>query len=274
EGLQVPAVEPIDVDVGADLDARSPQMSQSRDARVEAPLQVAHQVVRLTRAVQADGHATNASCGHVPSQLCVDAAAAGGHDHLNAVPRQAPSDVEEALVQVGLAADEHHLARAESGQLVGDGQRLLHGELVLARRARPRAAVRAGVIAAQRQLPDDVSRLKRRVHDVETTALARSTLGPVNRTHVLNPSACPTTRPPAPARLGSAARAGPHHPPGPVLARETHTACRSKRCDSWLRGVSPAEAGQSTEATEPVVTSMSASRLTASRLTASRLTAT
>ena len=66
-------------------------------------------------------------------------------------------------MQVGLAADEHDLARAGRGELRDDLQRLVGGELVGARVAGARAAVGARLIARERQLPDHVGGVQRRV---------------------------------------------------------------------------------------------------------------
>jgi hypothetical protein len=93
------------------------------------------------------------------------------------IPRaaRARDDLQETLVQIGLAADEHHLARAQRGELVDDLERLVRRRARRGGEARARAAVRAGEIAAQRQLPDDVARVVGRVDDVEASPTGSAT---------------------------------------------------------------------------------------------------
>ena len=57
-------------------------------------------------------------------------ATAGGHRRRHAGGARGRDDVEEAGVQVGLAADERELARAEGGELAHDLERLGGRQLV------------------------------------------------------------------------------------------------------------------------------------------------
>ena len=68
-------------------------------------------------------------------------------------------DVEPVAAQIGLAADQADLARAERGELGDDRADLVQRQLVAARLAGARAAMRAAQIAGEGQLPDDMDRM-------------------------------------------------------------------------------------------------------------------
>jgi hypothetical protein len=70
-------------------------------------------------------------------------------------------DVGPVVAEVSLAADEGDLAHAEFGHLAHHVEALLGGQLVGPRPPRPGAAVVAGEVAAQRDLPDHVGGLQR-----------------------------------------------------------------------------------------------------------------
>ena len=98
---------------------------------------------------------------HLRGQRGVDAAAAGGHARSHARLADRAHHVEEAGVEVGLAADERHLLRAHLGELAHEVERLGGAELVGPRLGGARAAVGAALIAGERELPDDVARVRR-----------------------------------------------------------------------------------------------------------------
>ena len=76
-------------------------------------------------------------------------------------------DVEIFGIEVGLAADEHHFARAHLGELVDDEQRLGQRELLVASPAGARAAVMTEVVAAKGQFPHHVRGIKAVVLDFD-----------------------------------------------------------------------------------------------------------
>ena len=86
-------------------------------------------------------------------------AAAGLEPASDAGVRHRPDDVEPVAAQIGLAADQADLARAERGQLGDDRADLVERQLVAARPAGARAAMGAAQIAGEGQLPDDMDRM-------------------------------------------------------------------------------------------------------------------
>ena len=83
-------------------------------------------------------------------------AAAGGHRRMHAARRGRADDVEPVLAQVGLAADERDLAARRARRAGDEVEASAVVELVGARAPGARAAVAAGEIAAERDLPDGV----------------------------------------------------------------------------------------------------------------------
>jgi hypothetical protein len=111
---------------------------------------------------------------HLRGERLGDPAGSGGHGGVHAGALERGDDLEETVVQVGLAADEHDLTRPHRRELGHGLERLGGGELVGALRAGARAAVGAGVIAAERELPDHVGREVVLREDVEATARRHS----------------------------------------------------------------------------------------------------
>ena len=141
--------------------ARRTKVAQRRGGGREASAAGAHQIVRGLEPVDADRRGVQpaafmlaASAGVMPRPPVV---------MVGRMPARGErrDDVEEARVQVGLAADEHDLAGAGRGELLDDLQRSVGGQLVGARVAGARAAVGARLIARERQLPDHVGGVQR-----------------------------------------------------------------------------------------------------------------
>src|SRR5262249_28873809 len=105
-------------------------------------------------------------------KLLGDPATAGGEGGSDAARREGADDREEAIVEVRLAADQHDLARAERGELRDDAERLVRRQLAVARATGARAAVRARVVARERQLPHDVGGKRALANHVEPAAFA------------------------------------------------------------------------------------------------------
>src|SRR5690606_5674974 len=89
--------------------------------------------------------------------LVVEVAPAGRDAAAHAGVGDRLRDHVPVVAQVGLAADERHLAYAEVVELPDDVEALVGRELVRPRLAGPRAAVAAAEVARERDLPDDVA---------------------------------------------------------------------------------------------------------------------
>lgn len=164
ERLEIGLVQAIDVRVRRDEDARLREMTERPGRGLEAPSGGAHEIVRGLEAVDADARGVQPRLRHRQGPRSVDAPPARRRHRPHARLPERRDDLEEAGVEVGLAADENDLLRPHRGELLDHAQRFLGRELARPRLACPRAAVRAGLVALQRELPDDVGRMKV-VHD-------------------------------------------------------------------------------------------------------------
>jgi len=88
------------------------------------------------------------------------AASASCHDGIHAGIVERTNDLEKAGMQIRLATDEDDFFGAQSGKLFDDLEGFRGSELGLARIAGTRATMRAGLITFERQLPNDVRRVK------------------------------------------------------------------------------------------------------------------
>jgi hypothetical protein len=70
-------------------------------------------------------------------ELGGDPSTPGGEARADASARERTGDLQEAVVKVGLSADQDHVPRAQVGELSRDLEGLGRRELARARRARP-----------------------------------------------------------------------------------------------------------------------------------------
>ena len=98
--------------------------------------------------------------GHLHA-LSREVACSGRHRAAQAALCDVGRDLVPVVAEVGLSADERHLAHADLGELIDDAEALLGGQLYSARLAGARAARTAAEVARERDLPDAVERVRR-----------------------------------------------------------------------------------------------------------------
>ncbi len=148
--------QPVDLGVAARNDAGAGQLRDRRQRLAETAGDAAQPVVHLFGAVDRDAGAGQArrhrrldlGAGQGPAPGLQAAADAGVGHRLD--------DVEPIAAQIGLAADQADLPRAEHGEVRDHRADFVERELVAARAPGARAAMGAAQIAGERQLPDDM----------------------------------------------------------------------------------------------------------------------
>jgi hypothetical protein len=156
DGGQVRHGEPIDLRVARDAHAGVAQEAHGIDRRSIRPLHAAQTIVDDLVAVDRDARAVEPGLLRRRDALAREPAAARGGRHDHPAATDGADDVEPIVAEIGLAADERDLLDAEVRHLVDEVETLGGGELLGALVAGARAAVPAGEIALQRDLPHGV----------------------------------------------------------------------------------------------------------------------
>ena len=177
ERFEVAMVRAVEVDVRRGLDAGGAQALERGHRIAPAATARAHLVVPRFESVDRYARVHEARAGERVCEAVGDAAPAGDHRRTDVTLAQRAHDREHAVMQVGLAADQHDLACTELRELADNAQRFLGRQLVVPRDACARAAVRTRVIAAQRQLPHDVGRERALAQHIEAAALCHDAGG-------------------------------------------------------------------------------------------------
>ncbi len=154
--LELGEVPAVDLRVHGDGNLLVAQVMERGEGGVEAAANAPQRVVGLAESVDRHGHRLHARFAGRACALGGEAASAGRDRAVHAVRSNGAHDVGPVVAKVSLAADERDLLHAEFGHLTHEVERLLGGELLGALPPRPRSAVTAGEIAAERDLPDGV----------------------------------------------------------------------------------------------------------------------
>jgi predicted N-acyltransferase len=142
--------------VGGYRDAGGLQVVEGLHGRVVAALDAADPVVSVAEPVDRDADALDPCLPGLAGPLGGEGPAAGGDATLHPVAAHRACDLGPVVAKVGLAADQRHLLDPQLGHLPDQVEGLLRRQLVGPRPPRPGAAVPAGEVAAQRDLPDRV----------------------------------------------------------------------------------------------------------------------
>ncbi len=148
----------VDLRVDRHAHAGGAQVRRSLERGAVRAGHAAQAIVRRLVAVDRHADALQAGFGGGAGALRRHPAAARRHRALHARGADGADDLQPVVAQVRLAADDRHLEHAELGHLPHQIQALLRRQLVGPRAARARAAVPAGEVALQRDLPDGVDR--------------------------------------------------------------------------------------------------------------------
>jgi len=154
----------VDLGVHRHEHTRVAKRADSAERAGEGARHSALRVMRRFQPVERNAHAVETSLGHLPGDLGVDAATAGGHPHFDAVPFQRAQHGKEAWMQVRFPANQRHLEHLEPRERLDQRQAFSFAELVSAWLAGARATVLAAQVAAQRQLPHGDARAKAPIH--------------------------------------------------------------------------------------------------------------
>ena len=156
QGLDLPQRRPCDLRVAAHRDAHGLQVGDGLHGRAPAPLHSPQRVVHLLQGVDGHRRALDARLLRLARPLGGHSPAPGGHGELHAARSYLLPDAHPVVSQVGLSADDGDLLAADLLKLANQVEGLFGAELVGPGAPRARAAVAAGQVAAEGDLPDGV----------------------------------------------------------------------------------------------------------------------